>query len=107
MKTLRLTLRIVLGIAIPLSIQLWHRRYLTPARRACAWNVATWGAALYAFGPFSLLGWFWVTRWHGSRRQAPVRAAGAIVLGIGAMAAASGVIFGIDQLVAAALGLPP
>jgi len=52
----------VLGIALPLVVQLWDRRRLAPEARARAWNVATWGSALYAFGPLSMLGWCWVTR---------------------------------------------
>jgi hypothetical protein len=106
MRTLRFVLQIALGIALPLAIQLWHRRRLAPAQRAAAWNLATWGAALYAFGPLSLLGWFVVTR-----GCLPFGGAGRLLAGLGLGAALAGVtflvIFGIDQLVALALGLPP
>lgn len=57
----------VLGILFPLLVQLWDKRHLDEEQRARAWNFASWGAALYAFGPLSMLGWFWVTR-RGWRR---------------------------------------
>ncbi|MCC6552881.1 MAG: transcriptional regulator [Polyangiaceae bacterium] len=106
MKTLRFALQIALGIALPLLLQRWHRGRLPPAQRAFAWNGATWGAALYAFGPFSLLGWFWVTR-----RALPFGRAGRALAGVGLGVAASALvslaIAGIDRVVAAGLGLPP
>jgi hypothetical protein len=52
----------VLGIVLPLAVQLWDRRRLEPWGRERGWNAATWGAALYAFGPLSALGWYAVTR---------------------------------------------
>jgi hypothetical protein len=106
MKTLRFALQIALGIALPLAVQVWHRRHLTPAQRAAAWNGATWGAALYAFGPLSLLGWFWVTRgaWPFGRAG---RAATALGLGVAAIAVVALVLHGADLLAALALGLPP
>jgi hypothetical protein len=69
MSTFRFALGLVLGIAIPFALQRWDRARLPPERRACAWNTASWAAALYAFGPLSMLGWVWVTRqrfreWH-------------------------------------------
>src|SRR5690242_19359578 len=51
----------VLGIVLPLSIQLWDFRRLTEERKSTGWNTASWVAALYSFGPLSMLGWFWVT----------------------------------------------
>jgi hypothetical protein len=106
MKTLRFALQIALGIALPLAIQLWHRRRLAPAQRAVAWNGATWGAALYAFGPLSLIGWFVVTR-----GILPFGRVGRVLagLGLGSVVAALTflVILGVDQGVALALGLPP
>jgi len=106
MRTLRFTLQIALGITLPLVLQLWMRRRLSPAQRAFAWNGATWGAALYAFGPLSLLGWFWVTR-----RALPFGPRGNAAAGLGLGVASVGVvglmIAGIDWLAAAALGLPP
>src|SRR4051794_10090606 len=91
MKTLRFALQIVLGIALPLAAQLWDRRRLSPEQREACWNGATWGAALYAFGPFSMLGWCWVTRgtWRGRSGWSRGRAARALVaLGLGLVAAA-------------------
>ena len=52
----------VLGIAIPLALQCLDKRRLSATYRAGAWNFASWGSALYAFGPLSMLGWAWVTR---------------------------------------------
>lgn len=96
MKTLRHIVTIVLGIALPLLVQLWDRRRLTPEQRARSWNGATWGAALYAFGPLSMLGWWCVTRgW----RYIPV--------GVLCAAAIVVAIWGVDQGMAAVLGLPP
>lgn len=105
MKTLRFALQIALGIALPLAIQRWHRGRLTPAQREAAWNAATWGAALYAFGPASMLGWCWVTRgaW-------PIAPAGRALVGVGAGIVSTVAIFtvvhGVDLLTALALGLP-
>ena len=64
----------VLGIVVPLLVQLWDKRRLDEAQRARAWNFATWGAALYAFGPLSMLGWFWVTRRGWRRLYGPLAA---------------------------------
>lgn len=55
-------IQLVVATGVPLAVQLWDRRRLSPAQRARSWNTATWGAALYAFGPLSMLGWCWVTR---------------------------------------------
>ena len=62
MNVLLFALNIVLGIAIPLGIQLADRRRLSAAERAWVWNTASWGAALYNFGPLSLIAWGYVTR---------------------------------------------
>lgn len=62
MKTARFALQMALGIALPLLVQLADRRRFDDDQRARMWNFATWGAALYAFGPASMLGWAWVTR---------------------------------------------
>src|SRR5690349_17800701 len=105
MKTLRFAIQIALGIALPLAIQLVHRRHLTPAQREAAWNGATWGAALYAFGPASMLGWCWVTR--GAWPVAPPgRAAVGIGAGLVSTVAILAVVHGVDLLTALALGLP-
>ena len=66
MKATRVVVQMVLSIVVPLMVQLWDRRRLTAEQRERVWSGATWGAALYAFGEMSLLGWFWVTRrWRG------------------------------------------
>ncbi|MCA9624291.1 MAG: hypothetical protein KC731_34940 [Myxococcales bacterium] len=62
MKVLRASITMLLMILVPLAIQLWDRRRQDDETRARGWNFATWGAALYALGPFSLLGWSWVTK---------------------------------------------
>jgi hypothetical protein len=112
MSALRLALQMALGVALPLAVQLWDRRRLTPEQRAACWNGATWGAALYAFGPLSMLGWCWVTR--GVHRGRPGvsgrrfgRALGALGLGAASSAALVLVMTGVDALIALALGLPP
>ncbi|KYF73732.1 transcriptional regulator [Sorangium cellulosum] len=112
MSALRLALQMALGIALPLALQLWDRRRLTTEQRNACWNGATWGAALYAFGPLSMLGWCWVTR--GVQRGRPIarrtrrwRAAAALGLGVASTTAIVLVMSGIDYLVALALGLPP
>ncbi|WP_437533710.1 transcriptional regulator [Sorangium sp. So ce726] len=134
MSTLRLALQMVLGIALPFALQRWDRRRLTPEQRAACWNGATWGAALYAFGPLSMLGWCWVTRgvqhgrpgargsgpnvsrsvWHpyraravGARGSERFRALKALGLGAASAAALVLILSGVDYLFALALGLPP
>lgn len=65
MKGLALTrtlVTMVVSILVPWLIQRWDKRRMSPLMRARCWTIATWGSALYAFGPLSLLGWFWVTR---------------------------------------------
>ncbi|WP_437976928.1 transcriptional regulator [Sorangium sp. So ce295] len=115
MSTLRLALQMVLGIALPFALQRWDRRRLTPEQRAACWNGATWGAALYAFGPLSMLGWCWVTRGvqhgrpgaRGTHGTARFRALKALGLGTASAAALVLILSGVDYLVALALGLPP
>ncbi|WP_437318833.1 transcriptional regulator [Sorangium sp. So ce385] len=112
MSALRLAIQMLLGIALPLALQRWDRRRLTPEQRAACWNGATWGAALYAFGPLSMLGWCWVTRGvqHGrpeARGRRRLRAVKALGLGAASAAALVLVLAGVDTLVALALGLPP
>lgn len=67
MKVAQTTVAMILGIVLPLLVQLWDKRRLDDEARARSWNLATWGGALYAFGPLSMLGWSWVTR-RGWRR---------------------------------------
>ncbi|HZO14918.1 MAG TPA: hypothetical protein VFB62_16700, partial [Polyangiaceae bacterium] len=51
-----------LSIVLPLVAQLWDKSRLSEEQKARSWNVATWGCALYALGPLSMLGWIQVTR---------------------------------------------
>jgi hypothetical protein len=89
----RTVLSMVLGIALTLALQLHDRRTLSPERTR-PWNFATWGSALYAFGPLSMLGWSWVTRprwrrcWYGPRQLL------GLLLVIGAADAALGLALG-------------
>ena len=108
MKTLRFVINLALGILLPLAIQLWVRRRLSPAQRSAAWNTATWGAALYAFGPLSLVGYFSViARVAWFQRPRPVLA-GALggLAGLVAAALVMALIVGADWLLGLALGLP-
>jgi hypothetical protein len=97
MQVARHVFLLFLSIALPLAVQLWHRQYLTPEARDRAWNTASWAAALYAFGPFSMMGWVWVTtkRWWG------------IPLGLVCSVVLAGAIAGIDAFAGWVLGLPP
>lgn len=67
METLRFAISLVLGMALPYAVIRVDRARLEGAQRAYAWNTATMGSALYAFGPLALLGWFVVTRWPTMR----------------------------------------
>jgi hypothetical protein len=62
MEVARTALAMVLSIVLPLLVQRWDKRRFTPTQRERSWTFASWGTALYAFGPLSMLGWFWVTR---------------------------------------------
>jgi len=62
MKVAQTALAMILGIVLPWLVQLWDKRRLPDEAKARSWNIATWGSALYAFGPLSMLGWSWVTR---------------------------------------------
>ena len=113
MQTLRYTIGLILGIALPYAAQRWDRRRLAPERRAAAWNGATWGASLYAFGPLSMLGWAWVTRARFStwrRRDGAVLAvlwsAALLLAGLAAAVAIFAVIVGVDWLVGTQSGAP-
>ena len=67
--------------------------------------MASWGAALYAFGPLSLLGWAVVTRGMWPYRPA-VRVTVSLVFGLALTGAAVLLVAAIDWLIALALGLP-
>jgi hypothetical protein len=125
MRTARYMTQLVLGIVLPLLVQRWDRSTLSRERRARTWNGATWAAALYAFGPLSMLGWSWVSRrdlWlagvasvtrlretdGGFRRVVALVLGWLVAVVVGAVAAAAlFVLIGlVDWLVALALGLP-
>lgn len=91
MEALRAALTMILGIVLPLALQLWDRRRLPQESRALTWGYASWGGALYAFGPLSMLGWIFVTRRPWLRclvavpyTMAPVIALTAVDLAVGA-----------------------
>lgn len=50
------------GVTIPLGLQLLDRESLTHREREWVWGFASWGSALYNFGPLSLVAWGYVTR---------------------------------------------
>lgn len=108
MRTLRFVISMSLGILLPLAIQLRVRRGLTVEQRAEAWNAATWGAALYAFGPLSMVGFLSVVaRVAWFERSA--RVLGGVLGGVAGFIVAAAVmalVAGVDWLIARALGLP-
>ncbi len=53
---------VVLGITVPLYIQLWDRERMSPEERSRVWSLATWGPCLLYLGMLTLLSWSWVTR---------------------------------------------
>jgi hypothetical protein len=66
MQALRLIIVSLIGIFLTLAIVRWDRKNLDSEQLARSWNSATTGQALLNFGPWSLLGWGWVTRrWKG------------------------------------------
>jgi hypothetical protein len=63
MRVARYLVQLVLGIALTLAVQKADKRYrLTADQRERSWNLATWGSALYAVGPLSMIPWCFVTR---------------------------------------------
>ena len=62
MDVLRVALGMVLSIVLPLMVQLVDRRLLRERGQDGPWNFATWGTALYAFGPLSMLAWSHLSR---------------------------------------------
>jgi len=113
MNTLRYVLGLLLGFALPYAVQRWDRGRLPPHIRAGAWNTASWGAALYGFGPLSMIGWLWVTRhdfWTWRRRDGRLgtllRTLALLVVGVLASAVIFAVIVAVDALVGALVGAP-
>jgi hypothetical protein len=109
----RTVLVMLLGLALPYAVQRWDRRRLAPARRERAWNTASWAAALYAFGPLSMIGWCWVTRqdarrwWRENRLVAAAKCAGLLAAGAVAALIVVEVIQGCVALHAVVSGAPP
>lgn len=62
MKVAFFAANLALGIVLPVLIQLLDRRRMTAEERARVWSFATWGSAVYNFGPLSLVAWGYVTR---------------------------------------------
>jgi hypothetical protein len=60
-------LAVVLGIAVPLFVQLRDRAHMSADERARVWSLATWGPCLLYIGVFTLLAWGWVTRRQKAR----------------------------------------
>lgn len=113
MATLRYSILMILGMVLPYLVQRWDRARLDPDQRAAAWNTATWGAALYAFGPLSMLGWVWVTRaryaaWWDAHGPETALLKSAALLGVGIAVAAGlfGALVGVDFLLTAVAGMP-
>lgn len=110
LETLRVLVAFLLGILLPWALQAWDRRRLTEEQRAGAWNTASWGAALYAFGPLSMLGWCWVTRhaWSRWRNESILhligKSAALLLVGLAAALAVGAVILGVDALIGLAAG---
>lgn len=103
MNTLRYVLSLALSIGITFSLQRWDRGRLSGAQRAAAWNGASWAAALYAFGPLSMLGWLWVTRkdlpiFAPGRPLRPLRVPALLLAGLAVAAAITAVVAGVDML---------
>jgi hypothetical protein len=102
---LRLVVSLILGITLPLLVQIWDRRRLTARQRAGAWNTASWGSALYAFGPLSMIGWCWVTRheWARWRNESTWsllwKSAALLLVGLLAAIVIGAVIVGTDELI--------
>jgi hypothetical protein len=103
-ETLRVTIALILGMALPFAVQRWDRRRLTEEQRSGAWNAASWGAALYGFGPLSMIAWCWVTRhaWSQWRRESilvlVLRSASLLLKGVLASLVVGSVTFGVDAL---------
>ena len=62
LKVARYGIQLLLATLMPLALQWWDLRRLSPEQRARVWNFASWASALYAFNILSMLGWCWVTR---------------------------------------------
>ena len=113
MKTLLVLAASVLNWGLTFAVQWWDRRRLNEAQRARAWNVATWGAAVFWYGLFSMVPWFWVTRgdWRGWRQRKDrvplLRAVGVLLMGVAAAAAIFVAMALAMEVLGAVLGVEP
>lgn len=89
---------ILLGVAVTVAIQLADRRRMTAEERRWVWNFATWGQAVYNFGPLSLVAWGYVTR--------SPRYVRGLAIGVGEAAVAFAAQAVLAEGVGRALGLP-
>jgi len=111
MQTLLLVCLTVLNWSLTFAVQWWDRRRLDEARRARAWNVASWGVAIVWFGLMSMVPWFWVTRqdWGAWRRRglgvALARSAWVLLKGLAAAVAILVVLMLAIDALAAVLGV--
>jgi hypothetical protein len=92
MGVLRFSVALALSISLPLHVQWLDKRRLPSRQRERAWNAASWGAALYAFGPLSMLGWAWVTR------RSAVALVGALLVAVSMFLVMDAVDAGIARL---------
>jgi hypothetical protein len=119
MKTLRVSVTIVLSLVLGSLALRWDRARLTDDQRARAWGRTSWEDALhwcvYALNThplFPILGWVWVTRqdvqaWK--RRGWGVvllRSLGVLGLGVIAMVLLAVPIVGVDELLRVLSGSP-
>lgn len=93
MQAVRLLTNWILGILLTLIIQSWDQKRLDEDQRARSWNAATRAQAIFNFGPWSMLGWGWVTR----------RGKG-LFMGFGAACLISAVLVIVDQVLVALFG---
>lgn len=105
MQLVRLLLQFALGIALPYAVQRWDKGRLPEERRARAWNAATWGAAVWWYGPLSMIAWGWVTR-RETGLVGVLRGAFGMALGAVAGLLVVLVSLGVDLAFAWAFGLP-
>jgi len=96
MRIARYLLQLALGIGLTYALQRWDRGRLSEEQRERAWNTASWAAALYQFGPLSMLGWGWVTR----RKKG-------LLLGVLCVIGLSKVLELVDAAFCALTGIPP
>ncbi len=119
MKTLRVSVSVVLLLLLPPLVLRWDRARLTDRQRAGAWGRTSWEDALHwcVFTlnvPYVLpvIGWVWVTRqdvqawkrrgWH----VVLLRSLGVLGLGVAAAVVLALPIEGVDQLLRVLSGSP-